>query len=603
MLPWSLVAAAIAVVVVSTATSPTCTVTRPCSHDWLFSAVLPFLLSSVVLLWWQPTLAHASAALYSAVAILADPSAAGRMAALGYGVVSVGLVLVRARLRWYRGEELRAVAVTGRVPTWVVDRLTAEGVQRWSLPHVAGAAGAVAVGLLSVGLLSGAWTEYQDRLTRSSESTGVVISRDAEDPFLVTLEVTDDAGRSRLITLMTLEEYAANARVEVRQDPADAQWVELVSEPWDETYWLSLALAGLGAAALLGLEARRRRRDLVALTSAVQPTLRVCAAPLQGSDAIGLAHVEDPTRRVWGVLTAPVAVSTLDPVAVDDAARWESPAEDPDEGEELRWERPTIGTLYGDLREGGTCALVLDSLGLVTHRLREPRSGERVLPDPRPGLPLPTDLETGEPSDDALALLRMEALGDAEPVPPAVTPPVLPHRSHAGSWRRLWAAVQVAVCLAAVPALVLLDEAGALNVALVSAGSAFGLVEGLRRLRPLVLDHPGIWHPQVLRSWLIPWSSVRQALVRNNTVVLEIDPAAAPLGADHASDDVMIFEPPPLASADAARDLASAIEALRRVPVPWDQAGRRGSVSMPVAVLLASHLAIGLVALGLALGR
>lgn len=244
------------------------------------------------------------------------------------------------------------------------------------------------------------------------------------------------------------------------------------------------------------------------------------------------------------------------------------------------------------------------------------------LPDPAVGRALPTDLESGPTTQEELVLLRAEAFGGAEHVAGTGVRPQLPVSVPVVAWRRAVAAVQVAAGLVAVPLLLWfvrdLTWWEVLGAAFL-AGSA--LFDGATRLRPAVqLTEQGLVHPQGLRSWVVPWTGVRQAMVRDDVLVLELDPASVPQDAADASSDLVSFESPRLASADLARSTAQAVEALRgrqpTVTATTGQqspkggasaasvgAGRPGPVAVPLVVLLVVHLIISVLALGYVIGR
>lgn len=600
---WSMAAGVGLTVALSAAYDESCTPQTTCEPSWLFSVVAPLFLASLLLQWWRPSLAYACGLAYCGASAFADPSPPGRAAALVYGALCLLLLARLRREAQQRRSELRMAAQTVSVPSWVAEAARREGPLPWSIRHLAGAALGLAVGLVAMGLLVGSWSTYQERLGRAEERTGTVVAIAPDDSLLATVEHEGPDGRPRRTEVATISEYDVGAVVPIRTDPEDLGWIELVNEPWDETYWLSLAVIGVGTATLFGAEAVRRRRAVRRLVRGQQRGLRVCAAPLGDGEVIGVAHADDPHRIVWAELVDPVG---LERDAPEPTAAHPDGAADPPE-DELRWSRPTLGLLYGDLREHGSCVLLLDARLLVAHDLRVTATPGSVLEDPRPGVPLPRDLESGPVTAEELAVLRAEAFGDTEPVVPAPVQPELPLRFEAAPWRRAVASVQVALSLAAPALAVWWLDADFLGVAAAVVGGAFVLVDGLTFLRPLlVLDGQGLWHPDGLRSALLPWCAIGQAAVRDQSVVLEVDPG----GMVHADDpvagtDLVTFESAPLGSRALAREAASAILALRLDSETsldsWR--GRRGPLMRSAVAVLVVHLAVGLLLVGVALSR
>lgn len=462
---WVVVAAGVLTVLVSVGSEPTrCTPSQPCTAAWDFSLFIAMLVASVVLLWRWPVTGLALGIVYALGAVLLDPAWPGKVAAAVYGALCAVLLVRLVTVRRRRVAELASAAGRTTVPDWVRSSARAAGELPWPLLHVGGAAIGLVTALVGLGLLIGSWTGYQDRLERAVQTWAIVAEADPEDPFAVTLQVDGAAPGAERPDIYTVEEYALGTRVPVRVDPQDPGWAELVAEPWDETYWLSLALLGLLAAGVLGAEAVRERRSLTGLLEGTHPAVRVCAAPLPGSPFIGIAHLDDRSRRVWAVIDADLA---LDRHQADRSDRPGDPAVD-DDGETSRWVRPTEAVLYGRLGPEGGCALLLGSTVVLAPGLLERPEGVTDLADPSPRLPLPRDLEHGAPTEEEELLMRAEAFGDATHVGPATAPPVLPLTVPGPAWRRVLAALQVVVGIAAVPLVMLLVE----DVALTDVGLA-----------------------------------------------------------------------------------------------------------------------------------
>ena len=619
---WTVVVAAGLTVAASVATDPmVCTSAAPCEAAWLFSVVAPMLVGSVVLLWRWPPVALLLGVGYGIASMLWDPAWLGRVAAVGYAVLCGVFLLRLLSTRRRRAAQLRLTAGTVSVPDWVGRAVRELGPPPPPLGYAVGAAGALVAAVVCAGLLVGSVSTYAERLEGAVVTTATVVEVDPEDPFSITLETPDGGLRG---DLYTLEERALGERVEVRTDPADPEWVELTAEPWDETFWLSLALGALGLAVLLGIEVVGRRRGLTALTSGSHPAVEVCAAPVPDREhLVGLAHLDDPARRVFAVVDGRLAVPREDAdVGASPHGLHGPPSFDQEEREDLRWARPTRAVLLGDLRDGGRCALLLGSLMILSPALSERPRGVVDLPDPAAGRALPADLESGSTTEEELTLLRAEVFGGAEHVASTGVRPQLPISVPAVAWRRAVAAVQVVAGMAAVPVLLwMLGDLTWWEVAVTAFLAGSTLLDGATWLRPaLRLTEEGLVHPEGLRSWVVPWPGVRQAMVRGDVLVLELDPGSAPEEAADPYADLTSFESPRLASAQVARTTAQSVEALRG-PLPTDTlttgershqtgavtaypgAGRPGPLAAPVVVLLGVHLLVSLLVLGYVIGR
>lgn len=616
---WAVGVAAALTVAASIATDPMrCTSAAPCEAGWLFSVVAPMLVGSVVLLWRWPLVALFLGVGYGVASALWDPAWLGQVAAVGYTVLCGVLLLRLLSTRRRRAAELRSSAGAVTVPDWVGRAVREMGPLPWPLGYAMGVVAALVTAVVCAGLLVGSVSTYTERLERAVVTTATVVEVDPEDPLDITLET---AGGGTRADVYTLEEHALGERVDVRTDPEDPEWVELTAEPWDETFWLSLVLGALVLAVLFGSEALGRRRGLSALTSGIHPAVQVCAAPVPDrEDLVGVAHLDDLARRVFAVVDGRLTVLRE---AADEGGSPHGPMGfDQDDLEDLRWARPTRALLLGDLREDGRCAVLLGSLMILSPTLSERPRGVVDLPDTAAGQALPSDLESGPTTDEELTLLRAEAFDGAEHVASTGVRPQLPISVPAMAWRRAVAVVQVVAGLAAVPVLLWLSgDPTWWEVVLAAFLAGPALLDGATRLRPaLQLTEEGLVHPEGLRCWVVPWGAVRQAMVRDDVLVLELDPASAPEDEADPYSDLMSFESPRLASAEVAQSTAQAVEALRG-PGPTDTsttgpgshhtgastaypgAGRPGPIAVPVVVLLGLHLLLSLLALGYVIGR
>lgn len=485
------------------------------------------------------------------------------------------------------------------------ERARQEGPLPWPVGYLVGAALALAIALISVGLLLGSRSGYQERLERAILANAQVIAVDARDPYLATVQYRDPAtGQVSRHDIVTVFERTVGEQVQIRLDPEDPTWVEMVSEPWDPTYWLTISLLALVVGSLLTQELVRRRRGLPMLLQGVHPAVRVCAAPGPDGDGLDLACLDDPRRQVWATLPAPMALDRVEPL--DDVGAEEEPS--PGEEVELRWRRPTHATLFGDLRPQGVYGLLIDSHLFMGPAMATVDGRPRDLPDPDPTSTLPSDLEDHPPTEDELRLMRAELLDGASPVAPAYSLPPLPLAVYSHTPRRALGLAVAGAALIAVPVLTWGDtpDAWVMLPALVASGLA--LTNGISMFLPqLVLQEDGVRHAAGLRSWTIPYTFVRTVAVRGRCIVLELTPGAAPDHVDTApDDDVLVFDSPPLASTAQAEQTARIIEALRQrhgaYPKPGAQPSN-GPVNTVMIGALALHVVLGLVLLGMALSH
>lgn len=610
VIPWLVslgaVAAAAVSLVTDLASSTPCTA-QSCGVSWTFSLFAGLLAVAVLLPWWHLGLALVGGLLASAVDLAADPAVSGRVA---FGVYGVGLVV----LAWHRvvTRETRAAALTDlasptRPAEWVGERARAAGPVPWDWGRLALAGLAALAAVVGLVMLALSWSTYQDRLA-SAEVTTATVTQVTPENDLTLVWSDPGSGVQRDAQVLGIDDRQVGDRVHVRVDRADPGWVELVDEPWDESYWLSLATAGGLVAVGLGSSAVRRRRALGALLVGEHPGVRVAIAPVRDRpDVLGVSTLDDPGRRVWATL-GPGLVLTRQEEADEEVPPAGGPAEStsesagPGPGTDLGaapsdrdevWARPVEATLYGDLRPDGVVGLLTEEELFLDGRGLCPSEGTRErLSESSPGAPLPRDVSS--------ATVTQDLLDDLEdwPVPAGLPGPGTSDTSGTdglpfGLYRPLWRRVVDT----AVPALVAgiwwfvlsssgTDEEVSLPRLLVLAvGGSLFLLDSVGAHRPRAeLTSAGVQIRELVRSEFVPWPLVRSVQADGRTLVVDL----------HGPDTLI---------AEGAGTRASVEEFARRSRVvagrAVDQGLTRSRSAFPRSgvILLSAHLLVAVLAL------
>lgn len=345
---WAVVAAAVTATGVGVGGSPRCTPENDaCAADLGFSVSAVFLVASVALLWWRPVVAVACGLVFSVVDVLVDhPWGRVAFAANGLVCVAYGSYVLRCRR-----EQVAAAAAAAAVtpvphllvapPAWAGHR---DGAGRIRL---LAAAALVAVALLSFVLLGRAVAAERAHLDRAVRVEGTVRTVGEDGDLTLRLDRVVE-GVPVDVTLSPVETYAVGDVVPLLVDPADSHWLRLVAEPDDPTWWVTVALGALLVAGLLAhreLTGDRARR-------------RLSRGP-DGAVRLAVRVVIDPDD-VAAILPAGAGFSADVVVAafpVTERLHLET-------AEERRLTDPVPAVLYGDIRDGGWCAVVTPD-GLV----------------------------------------------------------------------------------------------------------------------------------------------------------------------------------------------------------------------------------------------
>ncbi len=377
-----------------------CSVADPtvCGPDPVFSAAVVAALAAIVLVWWLPVLAAACAVGFAAIDLALDPVTTANVAWPALAAMHLGHLALLHRAR--RREREVAAAATEPVPESVRAAVVRAGPPP---PAPLGPVHAAVVVLLLVALASGGMLSRETSSDAAHLARAVGVSArvagydegSGETRFVVD---RPEPGIPAEVRLETIGTYEPGDVVELTVDRADPGWTHLSAEPPDPTWWLSIALAALLLAAVLG------RRLLVgrvhrAVLAASPPDRGVAVRWLEGDDVVGvLATDEDLVLAELDVLARPrdvLLVPTLETAT-----------------------RP--GWLVGDVRPGGWASLV------HAHGVEPAVAPLRALPD----LPLADDSSVDPDLED-------DPLAGTEPVPETARAAALPAVARPPAWRRV----------------------------------------------------------------------------------------------------------------------------------------------------------------------
>ncbi|MEV0675539.1 hypothetical protein AB0I60_03355 [Actinosynnema sp. NPDC050436] len=240
-----------------------CTPTAPCLPDPWLSVVAAALLATPVLLWREPVLGCALGALFGLAEVLSDAEEGIRLAFGLHGLACalVALWLVEARRAQHR--VVGRISAPVRVPRATPARFTGRT--------------AVAVLMLLVGVLalvkylvdSSELAEHASAATRVGGRVTAVGEHD------VTVRLPSS---QRTFDVLATDGYPIGSEVPVL---VDGQWAELVAEPQDVTFPLTVMTVSLGMALFL------RLRDLAGRRA----WQRVFAGPAPGVEVLVRADV------------------------------------------------------------------------------------------------------------------------------------------------------------------------------------------------------------------------------------------------------------------------------------------------------------------------
>jgi hypothetical protein len=388
-----------AIVVAFASDSARCAPQDPsvCGPDSNFALWVVVCLATPVLLWWMPVLGCSAGVAFALADLRYDDVQGSRWA---FGLHGLLCALVAVRLVRGSVEQRRiagAASAGGRIGA--VPELP-DGPGRSAVPRL------VVAGLLVLaGLGFLAWYGHEVAGERAHLRRAVQVQAKilAVDPdWSIRVEARTPAVGTREYTIAVYyytDSYPMHSSTPVLVDPQDPDWVRLVAEPQDVTYWQT-AGAGCFALAFCWLLQRQRwHRGVRALSSGEHPALRVRIRPDDKGRALilpaldGLSGPGDgrPIGRL-AVIEAP-AEDVYDHAGQDDRAGQDDQDEDydgwdyetqADFGRAWRDEDPAgierfapslerveDAVLIGDLRDRGIAMLVTaDAVLLPTGRLR-----------------------------------------------------------------------------------------------------------------------------------------------------------------------------------------------------------------------------------------
>ncbi|MEU4804174.1 PH domain-containing protein [Actinosynnema sp. NPDC023587] len=425
-------------------TPTTCTSAAPCHPDAWLSVVAAALLATPVLLWREPVLGCALGAGFGLVEMMSEADEGIRLAFGLHGLACalVALWLVEARRAQHR--VVGPISAPVRVPRATPVRFTGRTV--------------VALLMLLVGVL--ALVKYLVDATELDEHTvaavrvGGTVTAVGEHDVTVRLPSSQ-----RTFDVLSTEGYAVGADVPVR---VDGGWAELVAEPRDVTFPLTVMAVSLGMAAFLRLRDLAGRRAWQRVFAGPSPAVEV----LVRADQRGRAVLHTVDGRPF----ASVPVSR------------------PFEDDRM--------LAVGDLSHGGW--VVLSGPDGVLLPTRPLRAGHRELP------------RSDGPGE--------ELLGVALEVPP-LPYPVPPLRRDVVAGRWLFAAALFLVVGATTV------DGPVVLTALWTAGTCV-LAGWVRARPSAVFHRDGASVRSWLRTYRVPWSAVTSIRRDGDRLVLELESGA-----------------------------------------------------------------------------
>ncbi|QIM22105.1 hypothetical protein G7075_14770 [Phycicoccus sp. HDW14] len=310
-----------------------------CGPDPLFSAAVVLAVAAVVLVWWWPTDAAVCAVVFAVLDIRFDDVLAANLAWTALALLHVGhVVLVRREVADRRRALARAHAPVPRPASWgspVLERDPGLPLGPRQLAVVA----LVTVAVACLGVLAQQLAAQGAHEARARTVPAVVVADVGVDApaYRVRLAVPQPDLPSEYV-VETIDEYEVGEPAPLVLDPLDPGWAHLAAEPPDVTWWLSLAVAALLLAVVLGRRLVQGRVHRAALAHAV-PESGVPVRWVEVDDDVVPLLATDQDVVVAELVTVP-----RPRLAGADAPRLEQLV------------RP--GWLVGDVRDGGWCGLV-----------------------------------------------------------------------------------------------------------------------------------------------------------------------------------------------------------------------------------------------------
>jgi hypothetical protein len=422
-----------------------CTAAQPCEPDPLFSlAVVPLLATPLLLLFGRVLTGCAMGVLFGVLDIVLDGSATANLA---FGLHGAACAVVAA---WTMRSRADQHAAAGATIVSLPDTPPPRGVLR-----------IIAVLLVIFGFLT--FVQYdltngeiEQHVAKASRVEAEVV--EVKDTYDVWVQLPDRQRAS--FQPLAPESYRVGDKVPVL---ADGSWVQMVNEPEDVTWWLTLGGAAVFLAILLAARERRRR----ALWTGPVKAIRLQAHPV-GPRRILLRHNKNDIATV-----ATLADLGLEEPLYHDTEQfgrvWRGEEDPPVQLD------PTEILVAGEWHHGGQVALLVEGEVVATSTLSRVRPRHTVHSAHLPG----------------------------EPVT-AGTPVELPHAIWPGDRRRsegvllLLGAAGALVALKYYPDLIILGLIGVQCV-----------LSAVTRFQPLLrLDHRSVVLYTGIWTYRVPWAQL-----------------------------------------------------------------------------------------------
>ncbi|MFS8098440.1 hypothetical protein LFM09_15015 [Lentzea alba] len=489
----------------SSANDVPCTTAQPCTPDPLFSlAVVPLLATPLLLLFGRVLTGCAMGVAFGALDIVLDSSAAANVS---FGLHAAACAVVAA---WTIRSRADQHAAAGATVVSLPDMPPPRGVLRIIAVLL------VLFGFLTFVQYSLSNDEIEQHIAKSSRVEAEVV--EIKDSYEVWVELPDRQRAS--FQPLAPETYQVGDTLPVL---ADGSWVQLVNEPEDVTWWLTIGGAAVFLAIMLAARERRRR----ALWTGPVKAVRLQAHPV-GPRRILLRHNKDDIATV----TTMADLGLEEPLYHDTeqfGRVWRGEEDPP-----LQLD-PVELMVAGEWHHGGQVALLVEGEVVATSTLSRVRPRHTVHSAHLPG----------------------------EPVT-AGTPVDFPHAMWPGDRRR---AEGVMLLLGAAGALILLKYyPDFIVLGLIGVQCVLSAVP---RFQPLLrLDHGSIVLYTGIWTYRVPWAQLHGVRRSGSQLMLAFGPAG----------DVLTT--PPLPDHEAGEKLMWARARSLIADHPGERVGRKLNISV-----------------------
>jgi len=327
----------VAVIVAFASDNTQCTPQDPsaCGPDSTFAFAFVVLMATPVLLWWMPVLGCLAGVTFALADVRYDNIPAAQWA---FGVHGLLCALVGWRLLRGAAEQRRIAAAAtdgSQVPAAAIAQPTGLplGAGRWLVAGV----------LVLAGIGFFAWYGHQTsaeraHLRRAVQVQARVVEVRPDESITVQARTPSSGTRQYRIGVYDYTApYPLHSSTPVLLDPRDPDWIRLVAEPQDVTYWQSAGAGSWLLAACWLLFRGRWYRRLRALETGEHPALRVRIRPDHKGRALILPaagsgfDAERPIGRL-AVFAAPPPGAAGPATGDRPAGNWENGGWGPDDG-------------------------------------------------------------------------------------------------------------------------------------------------------------------------------------------------------------------------------------------------------------------------------